>query len=221
MKTSNFDFQCDLSPVILWQYLDAEKLRGLVAMQQEFLDVAVRDFIDEFNKTFLNISTATGNGLALWGRLLNVGRPVVDNGDGTVTEFTDEQYRTVLRGQIYLLAFDGSVKALNRFFKILFPNLPIVIVDNLDMTVDFNVLRDADEIEPWERTLLNYLFTPTGATGGVRSYAISLPRPSGVKYNLNFNVDYSKIFGFEGQTYKTEQNTDESLQGFDNGTFFQ
>lgn len=215
MKVSNFNFQCDLSPVVLWQYLEATKFRGLVDYQQKFMDVAVRDFIEEFDKSFLNIATADTDGLALWGRLLNVGRPVYEK-NGVVTEFTDEQYRIVLRAAIYLLAFDGSVKALNQFFKMLLPNLPILIVDNYDMTVSFNVLRDKEDVEEWEQVLLNYLFSPVGD-----EFSIALPRPSGVRYDLRYNIDYSDIFGFEGQTYKTEQNTEKSLQGFDNGTFYQ
>lgn len=215
MKVSNFNFQCDLSPVVLWQYLEATKFRGLVDYQQNFMDVAVRDFIEEFDKSFLNIATADTDGLALWGRLLNVGRPVYEK-NGVVTEFTDEQYRIVLRAAIYLLAFDGSVKALNQFFKMLLPNLPILIVDNYDMTVSFNVLRDKEDVEEWEQVLLNYLFSPVGD-----KFSIALPRPSGVRYDLRYNIDYSDIFGFEGQTYKTEQNTEKSLQGFDNGTFYQ
>lgn len=215
MKVSNFNFQCDLSPVVLWQYLEATKFRGLVDYQQNFMDVAVRDFIKEFDKSFLNIATADTDGLALWGRLLNVGRPVYEK-NGVVTEFTDEQYRIVLRAAIYLLAFDGSVKALNQFFKMLLPNLPILIVDNYDMTVSFNVLRDKEDVEEWEQVLLNYLFSSVGD-----KFSIALPRPSGVRYDLRYNIDYSNIFGFEGQTYKTEQNTEKSLQGFDNGTFYQ
>lgn len=219
MKISNFNFQCDLSPVILWQYLEAEKLKSLVDFQQDFMDTAVTDFVKEFDKSFLNISTASTNGLALWGRLLNVGRPVVDNGDGTVTEFSDAQYRAVLRAQIYLLVFDGSAKALNHFLKMLFPNLPIVVVDNYNMTASINILKNVEDLTAEEKTLLDFLFKPHTATGGQNSYTLSLPRPSGVRYILNYNVDYSTIFGFEGQTYLTEQGEQESLQGFDNGTF--
>lgn len=215
MKVSNFNFQCDLSPVVLWQYLEATKFRSLVDYQQKFMDVAVRDFIEEFDKSFLNIATADTNGLALWGRLLNVGRPVYEK-DGVITEFTDEQYRVVLRAAIYLLAFDGSVKALNQFFKMLLPNLPILIVDNYDMTVSFNVLKDKENVDEWEQVLLDYLFSPVGD-----KFSIALPRPSGVRYDLNYNIDYGDIFGFEGQTFRNDNNEQQSLQGFDNGTFYQ
>ena len=221
MRVSNFNFQTDLSPIILWQYLEAEKLKSLVDFQQTFMNTAVRDFVRELETDFFNIATANTNGLALWGRLLNVGRPVIKNSDNTVTEFTDEQYRVVLRAKIYLLAFDGSAKALNQFFKMILPNLPIVITDNLDMTVSFNVLKEREELEPWERTLMDYFFTPFTDPEGNQSYSISLPRPSGVQYKLNYTIDYSETFGFEGQTFRNNNNEQEQLPGFDNGTFFQ
>lgn len=221
MKITNFYFQSDLSPVILWQYLDAKKLLSLIQYQQDFMDEAITNFFSELNVKFFNISTAGTNGLVLWGRLLNVGRPVLENDDGSYTEFTDEQYRMVLRAQIYLLAFDGSIKALNSFFKILFPDIAIAITDNYDMSVSINVLQAEEDIADWQVALLNYLLVPQGATGSAQTYALSLPRPSGVKYILNYNVDYSTIFGFEGMTFTDDTGNEESIAGFDNGTFIQ
>lgn len=208
MKVSNFNFQCDLSPVIIWEYLAAPKLKGLINYQQEFMDTAITDFFAEIDEGFLNISTASTDGLALWGRLLNIGRPVYEQ-DGQMIEFSDEQYRIVLRAAIYLLAFDGSVKALNQFFKMLLPTLPMMITDNLNMTVSFNVLKEEDELEEWEKVLLNYLFTLNPTAQG-----ISLPRPSGVKYILNYEVDYTKTFGFEGMTAMNKEGVEEQLPGF-------
>lgn len=220
MQISNFDFQCDLSPVILWQYLDAEKLKSLISYQQDFMNVAVRDFIEELSEKILNISTANESGLELWGRLLNVERPVYEK-DGQVVPFDDEQYRLVLRAQIYLLAFNGSAEALNHFFKILFPDLPVIIEDNLNMSVSINILKDKENIPEWQQVLLDYLLVPSSATGGGKKYAVSLPRPSGVQFVLSYNKDFSGTFGFEGQTYTTEQGTEQSMEGFDNGTFYQ
>ena len=94
---------------------------------------------------------------------------------------------------IYLLTFDGSAKSLNEFFYMLFPEYPVVITDNLDMTVDISFINE-----------------PTEEIKTVFKDAAFLPRPAGVKYNINWSVDYTKIFGFEGQT---------PTQCFDNGTF--
>lgn len=195
MKVANYDFSIDLSKVILWQYSDAEKFKELVAYEQLFMDTAVTKFWQDFNKDIFNLSTCNTFGLELWGKLLGVARPTYTPLGGQPTEYTDEQYRLVLRARIYLLTFDGSARALNEFFKMLFPEYPVVITDNLDMTADI-----AFAIEPPQEIKT------------VLTDSLFLPRPSGVEYNINWEVDYTTVLGFEGQT---------PTQGFDNGTFYQ
>lgn len=290
MKISNFDFYCDLNPVILWQYLDAEKLKALVANQQQFMDDNVGDFYTDFNRDVLNIETANTFGLEVWGALLQVPRPsapstimknyyayynsnvgyayldkpledivagvdlpyVYDsqtqsmNVRGSITEvtisgsvrrfgwqysesnwynmsrssnpandkqlpaegplvpFTDDQYRLLLRARIYLLTFDGSARALNEFFHILFPDLVVTITDNGDMTATISVLN---EVDPEIAILFQSPYVD-----------IFLPRPSGVAYNMSTGeTDYTKVFGFEGMVDEDGN----SVAGFDNGTFYQ
>lgn len=203
MKIANFDFHCDLKPVILWQYLDAEKLKSIVGNQQDFMDENVEDFFTDFNKDVLNIETANSFGLGVWGALLQVPRPVYSSGGQTI-EFTDDQYRLLLRARIYLLTFDGSARALNEFFSILFPDFTVVIKDNGDMTVDINILN---ELSPDMAILFHSPYVE-----------IFLPRPSGVEYNIiNSGVDYTKVFGFEGMVDQGGR----SVAGFNNGTFYQ
>ena len=194
MKTANYNFSTDLSKVILWQYDDAEKLKTLVNGEQAFMDEAVTKFWEDFNQNIFNLSTCNTFGLELWGKLLNVARPTYID-DGVVYEYSDEQYRLVLQARVYVLTFDGSAKALNQFFKMLFPDYPVTIVDNLDMTVD-----------------ISFSVEPPSELKIVLSDSNFLPRPSGVQYNLNWSIDYTKVFGFEGQT---------PTEGFDNGTFIQ
>ena len=194
MKTANYNFSIDLSKVILWQYTDAEKLKTLVAGEQQFMDEAVTKFWRDFNTNIFCLATCNTFGLELWGRLLGIARPTYIN-NGVETEYSDEQYRLVLQARIYLLTFDGSAPALNQFFKMLFPDYPVIITDNLDMTVTIGFVQ-----EPTEE--LKVVFRDENF----------LPRPSGVEYIINWSVDYTKIFGFEGQT---------PTQGFDNGTFYQ
>ena len=194
MQTANYDFSIDLAKVILWQYSDAEKLKAVVNNEQVFMDTAVTKFWQDFNKNIFNLATCNTFGLELWGKLLGVARPTyIDH--GTEYEYTDEQYRLVLRARIYLLTFDGSARALNEFFYMIFPEYPVVITDNLDMTVDISFANEPPQ--EIKTVLTNSLF---------------LPRPSGVQYNINWQVDYSTVFGFEGQT---------PTEGFDNGTFYQ
>ena len=194
MKIANYNFSTDLSKVLLWQYTDAEKLKMIVANEQNFMNTAVTQFWEDFNTNIFNLGTCNTFGLELWGKLLGTARPTYLDG-GVEREYTDEQYRIVLQARIYLLTFDGSGYALNQFFKMIFPEYPVVITDNYDMTVTINFVS-----EPSEE--IKVLFRDSNF----------LPRPSGVEYIINWTADYSTVFGFEGQT---------PTQGFDNGTFYQ
>ena len=194
MKIANIDFQNDLAPVVLWQYSDATKLKAMVRNEQTFMNTAVRDFWQDFNNDILNLATCNSFGLSLWGRLLRIQRPIYMNG-GIRYVFNDDQYRLLLQARIYLLTFDGSAKSLNQFFKTLFPNVLVEVQDNLDMTVSINFLS---EITPDVEAVLK-LHEIDPITGEV-IYTF-IPRPSGVKYIINTDVDYSKVFGFEGMTH--------------------
>ncbi len=194
MKIANIDFQNDLAPVVLWQYSDAAKLKAMVRNEQTFMNNAVRDFWTDFNRDILNLGTCNAFGLSMWGRLLRIQRPIYMNG-GIRYVFNDEQYRLLLQARIYLLTFDGSAKSLNQFFKTLFPNVLVEVQDNLDMTVTINFLS---EITPDVDAVLK-LHEIDPITGEV-VYTF-IPRPSGVKYIINTEVDYSKVFGFEGMTH--------------------
>ena len=193
MKIANYNYQQDLSKVILWQYDSAEKFKKLVASEQEFMDNAVTKFWEDFNTNIFNLATCNTFGLELWGNLLGVARPTYMG-----TEYTDEQYRLVLQARIYLLTFDGSVYALNKFFKMLFPQYPVIITDNYDMTVTIGFVQE-----------------PSADIKTILRNEDFLPRPAGVKYIMDWETDYSKVFGFEGQTYQGVQ-----MPSFDNGTFY-
>ena len=200
---TNYNFDYDMSQVILWQYGDAERLKSIIANEQAFMDENVSGFYKNFNKDVLNISTANAFGLSVWGILLGVPRPTYTV-DGVTYTFTDAQYRLLLRARIYLLTFDGSTRALNEFFHILFPDMQITITDNGNMTADISILN---ELDPEIAILFQSPYVD-----------IFLPRPSGVAYNMNTSgSDYSKILTFEGQTY------DGGRVGgnFDHGVFYQ
>lgn len=192
MKIANYDFNIDLKKVVLWQYDGAPKFEALINKEQEFMDESVTQFWQDFNTNVFNLSTCNTFGLSVWGLLLSVARPVYIQ-NGVRTEYSDEQYRLVLQSRIFLLTFDGSAKSLNKFFNMLFPQYPVVITDNLDMTVDISFVNE-----------------PTPEIKTVFNNPDFLPRPAGVEYNINWTIDYTKVFGFEGQT---------PTQGFDNGTF--
>lgn len=202
-KITNYNFKCDLSPVKLWQYSDAKKLQGIIDNQQAFMDTNVKDFFENLRDNVFNLTNADSFGLSIWGSLLGVPRPSYTSGGQTVY-FTDEQYRLLLRARIYLLTFDGSARALNEFFHILFPDLVVTVKDNGDMTAEISILN---EVDPEIAILFHSPFVE-----------IFLPRPSGVAYNMSTEpLDLSEIFGFEGMT----DGGGNSVSGFDNGVFAQ
>lgn len=204
-KVATINTSCDLSKLKFWQYTKAKNLLALLDNSQKFMDDNITPFINGLHTDILNIQTCNTFGLALWGQLLNTPRPTyTPAGESTPVEFDDEQYRLLLQARIYLLTFDGSVPSLVNFFRIMFPNTIIQVTDNLNMSATINVATQiTDEIK------------------AVFNYPGFIPRPSGVQYDVSFVTDFSKVFGFEGQTYTTESGTQESLPGFDNGTFYQ
>lgn len=195
-KIANYNFNCDLSPVVLWQYNDAEKLKGIIGNQQNFMDENVKDFFENLRDNVFNLENADEFGLAIWGSLLGVPRPTYEE-DGQTVSFTDDQYRLLLRARICLLTFDGSAKALNEFFKTLFPEMLVQIKDNMNMTATINVLNEIpDEYKVLFRSPYVEIF---------------IPRPTGVEYTINATpLDLSETFTFEGM----------GGAGFDQGTFF-
>ena len=182
-NTLDFNFQYDLSQIVLWQYQDAPNFNALVADQQEFLDTAITEFWNSVKDDIFNLQTCNSDGLAMWGQLLQTPRPTYNN-EGAIVPFTDEQYRRLLQARIYTLTFDGSVASLNKFFKIVFPDLNVQITDNYNMTVTIYI---ADELTPEVAVLFSNDF--------VNNF---LPRPSGVQYIIDRERDYTKIFGFDG-----------------------
>lgn len=195
---SNFNFQYDMSPVILWQYQNAPTIKNLINYQENFLNTAVTEFWAKMNSNFLNLGTATTDGLSMWGQLLGVGRPSYINAEGAEVPFNDDQYRLLLQARIYLLTFNGSAKALNEFFKGFFPGLTVQIIDNYNMTV---TIRIVGAMPAQYKILFRSPYMET-----------FLPRPAGVKYNIIIDDhDYSQIFTFAGQ----------GGAGFDTGTFYE
>ncbi len=191
-KIANLNFKYDYSPVILWQYDTAEKLKSIVANEQSFLDVAITQFRDEFDRDIFNLDTCNADGLELWGKLLQVNRPIVSG-----NYFNDEQYRLLLKSRIYILVWDGSSYGLTNIIHNLFPEALFRVVDNLNMTVNIDF---ASGITPEQETVLRMGYTDPRTGDFVYTF---LPRPAGVEYNIAFSDTWATTLGFEGMTETT------------------
>lgn len=191
-QVANLDFKYDMSPVVLWQYDNAPKLKKLVDYQQKFLDVAITQWEEEFNKNIFDLRTCDANGLELWGRLLQVPRPVVNN-----VQFNNEQYRLLLQSRMFITTFDGSAFSLTTLIHKLFPNAIFTVVDNGNMTATISI---AGGITDEQRAVFNLGYIDPVSGVFVHTF---LPRPAGVKYDVNFDSDWATVLGFDGMTETT------------------
>lgn len=194
-KTANFDYKYDYSPVLLWQYTSASKIKKILENEQNFIDTAILQFKEEFDNDIFNLLTCDANGLDLWGRLLSVQRPVVDG-----VQFNDEQYRLLLQSRISLLTWNGSAFELSKVLKKLFPNAIFRIVDcpldSLDNPQTMVVNIDfASGLTDEEKAVLRL-----GYQDGQEYVYTFLPRPAGVQYNISFDDTWASTLGFEGMT---------------------
>ena len=191
-KVAELDFRYDYSPIVLWQYDEAKHLKGIIDNEQKFSDVAITQFRDEWDTNIFNLSTCDASGLELWGKLLEVNRPIVGG-----VYFTDEQYRLLLKSRIYVLVWDGSAFGLTKIISGLFPDALFRVIDNGDMTVNIDF---ASGITPEQEVILRmgYLDERTGEF--VYTF---LPRPAGVEYNIAFSDTWATTLGFEGMTETT------------------
>ena len=123
-NVANFDFQYDYSPVLLWQYTNAPNIRSIIENEQDFVNMAITQFKNEFDRDIFNLDTCDANGLDLWGRLLGVQRPVLPTGIAN-----DEQYRLLLKSRISVLIWDGSSFGLTKIIKNLFPDAVFRVID--------------------------------------------------------------------------------------------
>ena len=192
MNIANLNFKYDYSPLILWQYTSAEKLKKIIDNEQKFLDVAITEFREEFDQNIFNLDTCDTNGLELWGKLLQVNRPQVGG-----VYFTDEQYRLLLKSRIYVLVWDGSGFGLTKIIRDLFPDALFEVVDNGDMTVNIDF---ASGTTAEEEAVLRMGYTDPNTGEFVYTF---LPRPAGVEYNIAFTSDWATVLGFEGMTETT------------------
>lgn len=191
MKVCNLENSVNLLECLLWQYDNAPKLQALIQSMQDDLNTNTRDFWNDFYTNVFNLETANSFGLTVWGILLGVERPKYTSG-GQEYVYTDEMYRKYLKARSILYSNNGSIYDINRYFSFLFPDKPILVVNNLDMTIR-----------------VVFYYTPSNEELVLINNPDFLPRPSGVKLEVA-TIPPDKIFGFEGST----------LSGFDQGTFF-
>ena len=201
-KVANFDYKYNYNPVLLWQYTDAENIKNIIANEQNFLDVAITQFQQEFDEDIFNLETCDTNGLDLWGRLLGVQRPIILG-----EQASNDQYRLLLKVRFSVLIWDGSCAGLTKIIKSLFPNALFQVTDNYDMTVSIDF---AGGISREQMEILSMGYEDPLTETYVHTF---LPRPAGVEYNITMEGQWARVLGFEGMTDPNLENSTTNMGG--------
>ena len=184
-----FDASVDLLRALLWQHDNADALKTLIQRKQEWYNTNQAEFWSNWYRDVFNVDTANDFGLAVWGRILNVGLGLqVDAtigiphfgfgtyhrnfGNGNFARATNgeqalstDQKRLIIRLRYYQLISNLSVPEINEAMARIFGALGVVFVrDPLDMSKAQYVFK----------------FTPSSRVRLILDRMNLLPRPSGV-----------------------------------------
>ena len=186
---ADFDSSVDLVRALLWQHDNATSLRSLIESKQDWYNINQATFWNNWYRDVFNIDTANDFGLAVWGRILNVGLGLqVDStigiphfgfgiyhrnfNNGNFARATSgeqalstDQKRLIIRLRYYQLISRGTVVEINEAMARIFGDLGQVFVrDPLDMSKITYVFK----------------FTPSSRVRLILDRMNLLPRPSGI-----------------------------------------
>lgn len=186
---ADFDSSVDLVRALLWQHDNATALRSLIESKQEWYNTNQATFWANWYRDVFNIDTANDFGLAVWGRILNVGLGLQVDSTSGIPHFgfgvyhrnfnngnfaratsgeqalSTEQKRLIIRLRYYQLISRGTVVEINEAMARIFGDLGQVFVrDPLDMSKITYVFK----------------FTPSSRVRLILDRMNLLPRPSGI-----------------------------------------
>lgn len=193
------DIREELQPYVLSQYSASPTITKLLKDFRDNIDPQAD--INLFMEKIMNIETAEGVGLDIWGNIVNISRTISVNGN-TIT-LDDTHYRKLLMYKALANITDASLASLNKMLPLLFDDASFavknVIVEGTNGTQKYNQqpMRVRYTIDGNLTEMDAALF----AVGGTLSLS------AGVGWSLVAAV--GKVFGFDGS----------GLQPFDRGTF--
>lgn len=151
------------------------KFMGLVSARLQPL-VDLFECLEEIDKAF-DLDTAEGNQLDVIGEYVGVKRLLNFQPEYADAVLTDPYYRMLLKAQISLNNWDGSIEGIKKIWGDVFPEYEIQIVDNQDMTMEARIIG------------LRQLFESELVQHGYIT-----PKPMGVR------VDYTVVMSIEVDT---------------------
>lgn len=100
--------------------------------------VELFELLEKIDKSF-DLDTAEGNQLDIIGQYVGVSRLLDFQPNNADPLLTDPYYRMLLKAQISLNNWDGSIEGIKKIWGNVFPEYDIQIVDNQDMTTETRI----------------------------------------------------------------------------------
>lgn len=160
----NLSDPIDVTPVMLWQYNNADKLQAIIEKKQAWIEANHNQFWSDWTRDVFTLATANDFGCSVWAIILGVSF-TADVSDGTKlifgfgpyqsnfyasnfsavaggdTVLTTEQKRLVLQLRYLYMISRSTVTEINRSLELLFGDA--YIVDNYDMTMTITFVTAA------------------------------------------------------------------------------
>ena len=132
------DIREELQPYVLSQYSASPTITQLLKDFRDNIDPQTD--INLFMGKMMDIETAEGTGLDVWGNILNIGRTISFN--GSAITLTDTAYRKLLMYKALANITDSSLASLNKMLPLLFDDASFtvrnVIVEGTNGTQKYN-----------------------------------------------------------------------------------
>lgn len=129
----------DICRSITWQFDDAPNVSGIIKMLKDIYGMSTEDFFDGMvERIYLPDLKTDGTddyGLSVWGKILNLSRPIV-NVEGTLQSISSDFYKKLLLGRIRLLEGNASVADYCKYIEFVYDG-NVTVADGLDMGLTF------------------------------------------------------------------------------------
>lgn len=163
------------SDAIISQYTTSPKMNALFDLFQRGMDA--NNEIDSIFYNLVDLNTATGTSLDIWGRILGISRTLKTD-DGQIV-WDDEDYRFLLWYKAASNIGSSDAKTIKKMLKTLFGD-DLYLVDFQDMSI---------------RIVFDFYLTDTQSA--MLKYYGLLNRGAGVGWDY-YQIDLDKTFGFDG-----------------------
>ena len=129
----------ELDRVILWQY-DNSNLVGFVQLLADFLGQSTKQFWEDWQSDVVNVDTANDFGLAVWGKVLGIERPVISTGT-----ISTELFRKIVKARFELMNSSATIHDYIKYVDAIFGEGMVTVTDGNDMSISFGKYTGEDE----------------------------------------------------------------------------